>query len=54
MAYALPLCRDSVESLVITHPNECVIFSVLEKLKNFINDAQILDLGHLAWHLLAS
>lgn len=43
----MPLSRDSVESLITTHPIECVIFSVLEKLKNLFNVAQTLDLGHL-------
>ena len=39
----MPLSRDSVESLIITHPIRCVIFSVLEKLKNLFNVAQTLD-----------
>ena len=50
----MSLSHDSVESLVITHPFECVIFSVLEKLKNFFNVAQTLDQERRAGRLPAS
>lgn len=50
----MSLSRDSFESLVFTHPIECVTFSVLEKLKNFFNVAQTLDQERLAGRLPAS